>query len=163
MKRKKTSSEKKPSSEANATLSDTEKKALKRKNIALRWGGHDSLVSDGFVPVARNFLKFAALLPKPLSPAEQLFVLNLMFHKWDGKRPYPSYATLAKRMGISVQYARDIARKLERKDYMSREVRSGRSNRFDLQPLFDALDQHITVVKATPKQEESAKAQSIPF
>ena len=63
---------------------------------------------------------------------------------------------MAKRMGISIQYARDLARKLERKDYMSREVRRGRSNKFDLQPLFDALDQHITVAKAGPQASVAA-------
>ena len=81
--------------------------------------------------------------PHSLTPAESLFVINLMYHKWDAASPYPSYKTLAGRMGISVQYARDIARALETKGYLKRQVRVGQTNRFDLNPMFVALDKHI--------------------
>lgn len=116
----------------------------RKRKLADRWGGHDRVLDDGFVAVPRSFLKFAGQLrPHSLSPAQIVFVLNLMFHKWDSARPFPAYRTIATRMGISVKYARDIARQLEAKGLLSRERRTGRTNRFELQPLFDALAKHV--------------------
>jgi hypothetical protein len=132
------------------------KKKAKMKKIAVRWGGHAVITGDGFVPVPRRFLRYASKLPFPLSPAEQLFVLNLMFHKWDSAKPFPSYATLATRMGVSLQYARDIGRKLSAKGYLVREIRRGRSNRFDLAPLFSALAHVIDVEIAEKKIKAEA-------
>lgn len=72
-----------------------------------------------------------------------MFVLQLMVHKWDQNAPFPSYGTIAKRMGISVAYARRLARDLEIKGILHRTVREGMTNRFDLTPLFDKLAQLV--------------------
>jgi hypothetical protein len=126
------------------------KKAAQRERMAKRWGGHVSIFSDGFTPLPRTFLKYAAhLKPYPLTPTQMVFVAELLYHKWDENMPFPAYATLADRMGISVQYARSTARDLERKGYLKRIKRVGRPNLFDLQPLFDAVAKRV--------EEEPAK------
>jgi len=134
------------------------KRARQLAKLAPRWGGHVVLFTDGFTPVPRTLLKYGARLkPFALGPAELSFVLALMFFKWDTRRPYPSYATLAERMGISVSYARDIARKLERKGLLLREVRQGAPNQFDLQPLFDALAKHVEAEIAAGREKRKQK------
>ena len=61
--------------------------------------------------------------------------------------PYPSYATLARRMGITPKMARRYAQNLERKGFLLRIRRGGgNTNRFDLTPLFDKL---LEVVQAS--------------
>ena len=155
-----TSKPAKPAGSSAGGLSAEERKYRKKKKLAVRWGGHLILLDDGFVPVPRSFMRFAAkLTPYPLTMAQQLFVLELMYHKWDANRPYPSYATIAARMGRSVAYIRDVARDLEKRGYLTREVRVGRSNRFDLQPLFDALARHVQL---DSEAKQARRAQDLP-
>ena len=86
------------------------------------------------------FLKtYARLKPFSLTHGEATFVLHLMQFKWDEQAPFPSYATIARQMGVSTKQAQRYAVALEQKHYLKREQRTGTSNRFDLTPLFDAL------------------------
>ena len=62
-----------------------------------------------------------------------------MAFKWDARAPFPSYSKLAKRLGTSVKTVQRQAKTLEEKGYLRRESRSGRTNLFELTPLFDAL------------------------
>lgn len=129
------------------------KKQQQMERLAKRWGGHVSIFSDGFTPVPRTFLKYAAQLqPYPLTPTQVVFVTELLYHKWDEKMPFPSYATIAERMGISVQYARSTARSLEKKGYLRRIKQVGRPNLFDLQPLFDAVAAKVAQEQVKPKK-----------
>jgi len=124
--------------------------------LITRWGGHEVLARDGFVPVVVTYLKNAGQLkPHPLSPVETLFVLQLMVHKWDARAPHPSFKTLATRMGISLQYARRIARDLETKGYLRRRMRVGTTTRFDLTPLFAHLASHVQSIQQQHAQGES--------
>jgi hypothetical protein len=112
------------------------------RKLAARWGKHENLFSrpEGWVGVPDFFLRGAAnLKPYSLTASEQMFILQLMAHKWTEEAPFPSYARLAKRMGISTKQVQRIARSVEAKGYMQRVGRMGGSNKFDLQPLFDAL------------------------
>ena len=84
----------------------------------------------------RVFLRFAEKL---LTPAETLFVIQLMSWKWDASAPFPGYGAIAERMGLSVAYTRKIARSLEGKNLLRRQVRRGQTNLFDLTPLFRRL------------------------
>ena len=59
-----------------------------------------------------------------LSAGEVLFVLHLMEYKWDERAPFPSYKTLARRMGISDKMARRHAQSLEAKRYLRRVART---------------------------------------
>ena len=85
-----------------------------------------------------------------------MFVTELMYHKWDERKPFPSYKTIAERMGISIPYARSTARALERKGYLVRIVRIGRPNEFDLQPLFDAVARRVAEESAAASAEKKA-------
>ena len=69
-----------------------------------------------------------------------MFIIQLVLHKWDDKMPYPGFKTLAKRMLIGDTQARNLARSLGTKNYLKRNMRVGQTNRFDLSPLFLALE-----------------------
>ncbi len=114
------------------------KKRAERDHIT-RWGGDKILFERGYVPVPERFLELAREIEYPLRPSEALFVIQLMSFKWDAEAPFPKYATIAKRMGIGEQYARKLARQLEGKGHLIRIERKGRSNAFDLSPLFRRL------------------------
>ncbi len=121
-----------------------------KHSVVERWGGYEAILAEGFVPVPRVFLRFAE---KVLTPAETLFVIQLMSWKWDASAPFPGYGAIAERMGLSVAYTRKIARSLglsvaytrkiarslEGKNLLRRQVRRGQTNLFDLTPLFRRL------------------------
>lgn len=122
------------------------------RSFAKRWN-HSELFGKGFVAVPTSFLRhYAHLQPYRLTTGEALFVLHLMEFKWDADAPFPGYATLAQRMGISLKMARRHAQQLEVKKYLRREIRRGKTNKFDLSPLFDAL------LKATQLEQKKASA-----
>lgn len=126
------------------------------RSHAARWGGHAELFDAGYVPTPTSFLKnYSRMGTASLTTAEAMFVLQLMVHKWDRKAPFPSYATIAKRMGISAAYARRLARNLKIKGLLRRAVRVGTTNRFDLGPLFEKLAQ---IVQVNSRKEEAAVA-----
>lgn len=92
------------------------------------------------MPVPLVFLRrYTDLKPFPLTLGEAMFVVHLMQFKWDAAEPFPSYGTIARQMGISDKQARRLAKSLVDKGYLRRIQRIGRSNRFDLTPLFDAI------------------------
>ena len=112
------------------------------KKLGQRWGGHESLFAkpEGWVGVPVAFLRlYGSLKPYQLTVAEAMFVVQVMAYKWSAKAPFPSYGTIAKRMGVSTKMVQRYARQLEEKGYLRRLARIGTSNAFDLQPLFDAL------------------------
>ena len=110
--------------------------------LARRWGGHELLFArpDGWVGVPVAFLRlYGSLKPYALTVAEGMFVIELMAFKWGDGAPFPSYATVAKRMGVSTKMVQRYAAQLEGKGYLKRQARIGSSNAFNLQGLFDAL------------------------
>lgn len=113
-----------------------------------RWK-HESLFEAGFVPVPQRFLQLYSLLkPHPLTTSEAVFVLQVMTYKWTADAPFPSYAKLATRMGVTDKAVRRIAQAIERKGLMRRIPRQGGTNKFDLNPLFDALLNAQDIYKA---------------
>lgn len=112
------------------------------REILRRWGGKQAILAEGFLAVPTTFLKYFGSLEPSLTPAEALFVLELMVYKWDERSPFPGYRAVAERMGVSEAYTRKLARGLQTKGYLVRQARVGRTNRFDLQPLFDRLAEH---------------------
>jgi DNA-binding MarR family transcriptional regulator len=111
-----------------------------QRDVVTRWGGNPRLFTKGYVPVPVVFLeRGASLKPFSLSPAEMLFVISLMAHKWDSRAPFPGYRRLATWMGVSESYVRKIARSLEGKRFLQRRRRVGTTNEFDLTPLFQAF------------------------
>jgi hypothetical protein len=106
-------------------------------------GGQVALFArpQGWLGVPDSFLRnYANLKPYGLTAGETLFVLQLMAFKWSSQAPFPSYKTLAKRMGITDKQARRYAQALEGKGYLRRTARIGGSNSFDLTALFEALN-----------------------
>ena len=121
------------------SLAPTPEARATRSHVT-RWGGHEALLEQGYVAIPVVFLRgVAKLTPYRLKPTEALFIIQLMAFKWGADDPFPSYKTLADRMGITETYTRKLARSLEGKGFLVRRARIGRSNEFDLQPLFDQL------------------------
>lgn len=122
-----------------ADITPNNPRAKSNRAHSARWR-HAELLDDGYVPVPVEFLRhYAQLKPYSLTSGEALFVIHLMEFKWDSNAPFPSYKTLAMRMGVSDKMARRHAQSLEQKGYLQRIVRVGQTNRFNLTPLFNAL------------------------
>jgi len=68
-----------------------------------------------------------------------MFIVHLMQHKWGAEAPYPGYKTIARRMDVSDKTARRLAKSLEDKKYLVREVREANTNLFHLTKLMSAL------------------------
>lgn len=133
----------------------TDRAGSANRDLIARWGGKEAILSEGFVAVPTTFLKYFGSLRPSLTPTEAIFVVELMAYKWDRRAPFPGYKALAKRMGVSPEYARKIARALETKGYLTREMRVGTTNRFDLLPLFDRLAARaVQEAAARDKQKE---------
>lgn len=113
---------------------------LGSRSYAARWK-HEKLFEQGYVAVPVTFLQHYAKLKHygGLTHAEAMFVLQVMAFKWDERAPFPSYALLAQRLGTSLKTVQRQAQALERKGYIKRETRTGRSNAFEFSALFDAL------------------------
>lgn len=114
------------------------KKKVKSREVSSRWT--ESLTNTGWTPVSDFFLDAYAKLDPAITNAEAMLVIHLLRHKWDEDPPFPGFSTLARRMGISQTAARAHARSLEKKGYLKRQMRVGTTNKFDLQPLFTALE-----------------------
>lgn len=108
------------------------------QSLSGRWGSGEVFV-NGFLAVPILFLKTYANLNPPLTPAEAMFVLELMAYKWTKEHPFPSYETLARRMNVTDKMVRRYAQKLEDKHYLQRRFRKNQTNEFDLSGLFSAL------------------------
>jgi DNA-binding MarR family transcriptional regulator len=106
--------------------------------FAKKWAAE--LESDGHVQISTFFLEnYHRLKPYSLTHGEAMFIVHLMQHKWSEAAPYPGYKTIAKRMGVSDKTARRLAKSLEDKKYLIREVRQANTNRFHLTQLMAAL------------------------
>lgn len=123
----------------------------KVKDIARRWT--PTLVEGGWVPISTFFLDNYHRLEPKLSSLEAMLVVHLMRHKWDERMPYPTFKTLAKRMGVSPTATRNHARSLEKKRFLNRVLTQGSPNQFDLTPLFDALERLHMADASTAKSK----------
>ena len=128
------------------------------RDVQTRWGGEPSILVKGFVGVPIVFLeKLATLKPFPLNPAETLFIICIMAHKWDERPPFPSYKRIAQWMGKTESYARRLAADLETKGYLKRLPRVGRTNQFDLSGLFLKLTETVSSTSAPSKSASPRK------
>lgn len=122
-----------------SSAADSSSSPAMSRTYAARWR-HADLLESGYLVVPSIFLRhYSQLKPYSLTHGEVLFILHLMEFKWDSADPFPSYDTLARRMGISTKMARRYGKALEQKGFMRRKIRTGNTNRFDLSPLFDKL------------------------
>ncbi len=121
-----------------------------------RWA--PALKPDGHVQVSSFFLEnYHRLLPYPLTHGEAMFVIHLMQHKWGVSAPFPSYRTLAQRMGVSVKTTRRFAASLQQKKYLHREIRIGATNLFYLDKLIAALVALKSGGTAPPKRKPAKR------
>jgi hypothetical protein len=114
----------------------TEKKV--QRDVAARWT--QKLADGGWTPICDAFLDSYRRLTPPITNMEAILVVHLMRYKWDTSAPYPGFARLAGRMGLTMTAVRNHARSLEQKGYLQRKQRVGSTNKFDLTPLFRALE-----------------------
>ena len=126
----------------------------KARKPADRWT--PALVKEGFTPVSNFFLAHYHDLKPEITHGEAMLIIQLMSFKWDADMPYPSYKTLAKRMLLKDAQARSLARGLQRKGYLRRHVRMNMPNRFDLTPLFRALEE-LRAQRIAKETEEGRK------
>ena len=146
---------------ASAALSPSEARPKTPRTYADRWK-HPELLQSGYVVVPTDFLRYyGQLKPHGLTHGEALFVIHLMEFKWDQAAPFPSYATLARQVGVTAKMARRYAQGLQRKGCLRRVVRTGNTNLFDLTPLFDKL---LKIVQtAVPARRRPTSDEDIPF
>lgn len=114
------------------------KKRAAQRDVAKRWT--PALARGGWTPISDFFLDNFHRLEPAMTHGEAMLVVLLMRHKWDDAPPFPGFKSISKRMGISITAARQLARRLETKGYLIREKQQGATNRFHLQPLFQALE-----------------------
>lgn len=118
-------------------MSEPARDATARWDIGKRWT--EAIASDGFTPVPAAFLEHYAALG--ISSSEAMFLIHLLSHKWDKNNPFPGFARIAARMGMTETAVRGHARKLEKRNLLKRILRPGKSNEFDLKPLFQKLEE----------------------
>jgi hypothetical protein len=112
----------------------------KNRKIDQRW---TKLLAARFTPVSDVFLENYSKLKPAIKPVEAMFIIHLLSFKWDRNDPFPSFGKVAGYMGISAAAVRAYARSLENKGYLKRRAVLGRTSRFDLKPLFAALEAHL--------------------
>lgn len=115
------------------------------------------LAKTHYTTIVRGFLNNYSSLDPPLSIEEAMFVIHLMQHKWNENAPYPGYRRLARLMGVSDKSVRRYAKSLEKKKYLIRIARPNDTNKFDLRPLFDALEKREAAKEAVGKILKSPK------
>ena len=111
-----------------------------------------------FTPVSTYFLGNYHRLPYPISATEFLLIVHLLKFKWDDAMPYPAIRTLATNMLKSEAAVRGAARSLERKKYLVRHMTRGKTNHFDLEPLYKAVEKLMEADEAAEvKSDETGK------
>ena len=124
-----------------------------RFSFEKRWA--EELKSDGFVPVSTFFLEnYHRLQPYDLTYGEAMFVVHIMQHKWDENAPFPAYKTISQRMHVSAKSARRWAASLEKKGYLTRQMRVGQTNLFHLKGLMTALVELKSIREKSKSQKE---------
>lgn len=113
-------------------------KSAATRLVADRWTAN--LAAAGWTPVSDFFLDNYHRLTPSMKYSEAMFVIHIMRHKWDKAAPYPGFRSVAKRMGVSPEATRLLARSLEKKGYLYRQMRVSQTNRFHFDSLFAALE-----------------------
>ncbi len=128
------------------------------RSIANRW---TPKLAKQFCPVSSYFLKnYRRLKPhdgaKGLSNTEAMLIIHIMDHKWGPQAPWPTVKTLATRMSLNVRTVRAMVKRLEGLDYIKREPMLYGPNRYQMQPLFDALEK-LMIEDAEEKNDSNKK------
>lgn len=129
------------------------------RSVGARW---TPKLARNFTPVSLAFLELYRDLPRGagrkrrvrrgdmdaadrgLTPTEALLIVHLISYKWDERAPFPTLATLAKRMGLTTRAVRNALSSLESMGYLRREVdKRGAPSKYHFEGLFSALEQLV--------------------
>lgn len=147
-----------PKEEAASQVAPQAKQEVKKRDVVSRWGGDSRILAEGFVAVPTLFLqRMSQFKPYSLTPAEAVFVICVMAHKWDDRDPYPSYKRIATWMGKSESYVRRLAKNLATKGLLKRQARVGQTNSFDFKALFTLIVQDPQSVLAKKRAPAAKK------
>ncbi|MBE0626406.1 MAG: helix-turn-helix domain-containing protein [Burkholderiales bacterium] len=102
-----------------------------------RWG--NTAIADGFQPVPHRLLRHQHDLG--LSDPQMVVLLNVLDFWWQTeRRPFPSAATIGRRIGAAERTVRRHLTALERKGYATkRKSRKGDKTEFDFTGLIHRL------------------------
>lgn len=128
----------------------TQQASEKARKPADRWT--PKLVKDGWTPVALFFLNNYHRLQ--IKPSEAMFIIHLMSFKWDKAAPYPGFKIIARRMSVTPEAVRLLARSLEKKGFLYRQKQVGTTNKFHLDGLFAALEKMLAEDEVRDLTEE---------
>lgn len=106
--------------------------------FAKQWS--PELRKSGFTQVSNLFLESYSRMTPEITHSEAIFIIHLMQFKWTERSPFPSYRRLADRMGVTEISIKRYARAMEKKGYLQRAKRTGRTNVFHLTGLIDQLN-----------------------
>lgn len=104
------------------------------------------LAEEGWVAVPALLLRYMGRFPCPsgasgLSMAEVLVLIQLLSFKWTKEPPRPTIEMLMERLDLSRRRVFALLAGLKKKRLLNWERGArGRANRYDLQPLFRALE-----------------------
>ena len=126
--------------------------------IQSRWSAKVS--KAGFSAVPTNFLRHYAKLG--IKSTEAMLLVHIMARKWDGRLPFPSVKRLAAEMGLSVSQVRARLSTVEKKGFVKRVPRKGRSNQYDPSALItrleNAIDEYERGLAAGEEEVEMAQS-----
>jgi len=110
--------------------------------LTVRFG--DEILQAGFTTVPNLLLRYQATLTS--SSSELNFVLQVWYHWWDQKDPYPALGTIAERIGQSRRQVRRYSESLRDKGFLivreRRETGLGQvTSEYDFAPLLERLRQ----------------------
>jgi hypothetical protein len=131
----------------------------RERSFRARWG--ETLTKKGMTAVANYFLD--NYIKIGLNAIEAMFIIHLFSYKWTVDAPYPSLITIAKKMGKSIDSIRRIARGLEKKGYLIRQLRTGKTNLYNLNPLIKKLEEFQLYAKLNRESMQVEPKPSVPM
>lgn len=76
-----------------------------------------------------------------LTPAEALFLIQILSYKWDKRKPYPGLKAIGTSMGVSYSTVRRYAERCRDLKVLKMDHRKGETCEYDLSPLFSQLEE----------------------
>lgn len=104
-------------------------------SLRARWG--DDLLDRGIACFPVLLFEVYHLLG--ISEEELVFIQQAFCYKWDDRNPYPSFSTIAAKMGKTKRTIQHYAESLEKKKLMERKPRLGGSSELDFSLLLAAM------------------------
>jgi hypothetical protein len=125
-----------------SNLNDQSQAAEGAYKLTVRFG--DEILQAGFTTVPNLLLRYQAELE--ITSAELNFILQVWYHWWDQKDPYPSLGAIGDRMASSRRQVRRYSESLRLKDYLVVRERKAEglgqvTSEYDFSKLLEKLRQ----------------------